>query len=242
MACRVRGVLLCASVVSVAVTGCTGGIGLSQVPASPSHVSASPSHVSASHPAPLTGVKLSALVHAPTGFTLDRSASSDSGARENIPVPGASSTSDISCASWWSGTAYFGPGAVGYTIRNYTGPDRITLNIEVAVYPAGTGARVYDMSVALQRRCRHFGYLDRDGLRYVVSATVGASAGIGDHSQEVNATETAPDGAVFTTRSTFIDVGDALVAATETGSPGAPLNRAALPLTTITAALRSAGY
>jgi hypothetical protein len=129
-----------------------------------------------------------------------------------------------------------------YTIRNYTGPDQITLHIDVSIYPAGTGAGVYATSVALQRRCRHFSYLDKDGLPYVVSATVGPSAGIGDHSQEADAIETASDGTVFTTRTTFIGVGDALVVATGTGFPGAPVNRAGLPLAAIAAALRSAGY
>jgi hypothetical protein len=29
------------------------------------------------------------------------------------------------------------------------------------------------MSVALQRRCLHFSYLDKDGVRYVASARIG---------------------------------------------------------------------
>jgi hypothetical protein len=190
----------------------------------------------------LTGVRLSALVPTPTGFTLDRSTSSDSGTREATPVPGPSGTSGISCASWWSGTAYYGPGTVGYTTRNYTGPDRITLSIGVNIYPPGTGASVYAMAVALQRRCLHFSYLDKDGVRYAVSARIRPSAGIGDHSQEADATETAPDGTVFTTQTTFVDVGDALVSVTETGPASAPVNRAALPLAAIVAGLRSAGY
>jgi len=96
--------------------------------------------------------------------------------------------------------------------------------------------------VGLQRRCPHFSYLDKDGVRYVVSARVGQSAGIGDHSQEVDATETAPDGTVFTTQTTFVSVGNALVVATETGSPDAPVSRAPVPLPAIVAGLRSAGY
>lgn len=79
-------------------------------------------------------------------------------------------------------------------------------------------------------------------MHYVVSVRVGPSAGIGDKSQEVEATEAAPDGTVFTTQSTLVDVGDATVAVTETGPVGAPVNRAALPLAAIVAALRSAGY
>ena len=121
MACRVRAVLLSAAMVSVAVTCCSPARALL----------GSPGH----HPAPLTGIRLSALVPTPAGFTLDRSTSSDSGTREATPVPGSSGTSGISCASWWSGTAYFGPGTVGYTIRNYTGHDQITLHIDVNLYP-----------------------------------------------------------------------------------------------------------
>lgn len=94
----------------------------------------------------------------------------------------------------------------------------------------------------MQRRCRRLSYEDKDGLRYLVNATVGPSAGIGDRSQEVDATETAPDGALFTTQTTFIGVGDALIAVTETGATGAPVSRASLPLARIAAALRSAGY
>jgi hypothetical protein len=225
---RMRAVLLSAAMVSVAVTGCSSARTLLWP--------------FGHHHAPLTGASLSALVPTPAGFILDRSASSDSGAREATPVHGSSGTSGISCASWWSGTGYFGPGTVAYTIRNYTGPERITLQIDVNAYPAGTGASVYAMSVGLQRRCLHFSYLDKDGVRYVVSARIGPSAGIGDHSQEVDATETAPEGAVFTTQTTFVSVGDALVVANETGSPDAPVSRAAVPLTAIVDGLRSAGY
>ncbi len=59
-------------------------------------------------------------------------------------------------------------------------------------------------------------------MRYVVSARIGPSAGTGDHSLEVDATETAPNGPAFTTQTTFGDVGDALLVATETGPAGAP--------------------
>jgi hypothetical protein len=116
------------------------------------------------------------------------------------------------------------------------------LQIGVNLYPAGKGAGNYATSVALLRRCTHFTYRDKDGLRYVVRATTRATAGIGDHSLAFNATETAPDGTVFITQTTFVDVGDAMVMATETGSAAAPVSRAALPLAAIAAALRSAGY
>lgn len=227
MGWRARAVLLSATVVSAGVAGCSAG----------AH-NPPPS----GHNAPLTGVRLSALVPTPAGFTLDRSTSYDSGTQKAIPVPGSPTTSGIGCASWWSGHAYYGPGTVGYTVRNYTGPGKITVQIGVNIYPAGTGARDYAASVALRNRCRHFTYLDKDGLRYVVSATIMPSAGIGDQSLEFDATETAPDGAVFITQTTLIEVGDAMVAATETGSANAAVSRAALHLAAIAAALRSAGY
>jgi hypothetical protein len=228
MACRMIAILISAAVASVAVTGCSTASALLGFPRH--------------HPAPLTGVRLSALVPTPAGFTLDRSTSSDSGTHQLTPVPGASDTSGISCASWWSGAGYFGPGTVTYTALNYVGPDGITLHVTVNVYPAGTGAGMYESSVALQRRCRNFSYLDKDGVRYTVTATVGSSAGIGDRSAQVDATEVAPGGAVYTTQVTYVDVGDALLAATETGAASAPVNRAALPLAAIAAGLRSAGY
>lgn len=53
---------------------------------------------------------------------------------------------------------------------------------------------------------------------------------------------TAPDGAVFTSQTTYIIVGDAVATVTETGPAGAPVKRAVLPLAAIVAALRSAGY
>jgi hypothetical protein len=193
-------------------------------------------------PVPLTGARLSALIPTPTGFTFDPSTSFNSGTREAIPVPGPSDASAVDCASWWSGKAYFGPGTIGYAVKNYTGSSQVTLHFDVNLYPAGTGAGVFATSVAIQHRCRRFSYQDKDGQRYLVNATVGASAGIGDRSLEVNATETAADGAVFTTQTTFIEVGDALMVATETGSVNAPFDRAALPLAAIAAALRSAGY
>ena len=246
MAWRARAVLLSATMIGAAVAGCSTSAHLSQpaghnLAPSSARISAYPSPLPGHNPAPLTGVRLSALVRTPTGFTLDRSTSYDSGTREAIPVPGSPTTNGISCASWFSGHAYYGPGTVGYTVRNYTGPDRISLQIGVNLYPAGKGAGNYATSVALLRRCTHFTYLDKDGLRYVVRATTRPTR-IGDHSLAFNATETAPDGTVFITQTTFIDVGDAMVMATETGSANAPVSRAPLPLVPIAAALRAAGY
>ena len=233
MAGRMRAVLLCAAMACVTATGCA---------ATGSLVRSLGHHPAGGSRGPLTGTMLSALVPTPAGFSLDRSSSSDSGGKVATPVPGSSGTSGISCASWWAGTGYFGPGTVAYTTRNYTGPKQVTLHIGINVYPSGTGAGVYTMSVQLQRRCLHFSYLDKDGVRYAVSARLGPSAGAGDHSQEVDATETAPDGTIFTTQTTYVDVGDALVAATETGSADATVSRATVPLAAIVAGLRSAGY
>lgn len=238
---RARAIPLFAAVVSATVTGCSISVTAG---------SAAPRQTPAGHLAsiavrvfgPVTGVRLSALVPTPQGFTLDRAASSDSGTRRATPIPGASTTSGISCASWFEGTAYWGPGTVAYTIRNYAGPDQMTLSIGVNIYPAGTGAKEYALSAALERRCLHFSYQDKDGLRYTVDAKLGSATGIGDKSQEFDAADTAPDGARFTTQVTFIQVGDAMVSATETGATSAPVSRDALPLAAIVDALRSAGY
>jgi hypothetical protein len=235
MAYGLKTAVLFSATLVLMVAGCTAGRGFPRVLAT---------RVPRTHAqsAPLTGARLSALIPTPTGFTLDPATSFNSGTREAIPVPGSSDAGAVDCASWWSGKAYFGPGTIGYAVKNYTGSSRVTLHFDVNLYPAGTGAGVFDMSVAVQRRCHRFSYRDNDGQRYLVNATVGPSAGIGDRSLEVNATETAADGAVFITQTTFIEVGDALVVATETGSVGAPVNRVALPLAAIAASLRSAGY
>lgn len=225
---NLRALPLCAALISVTLTGC------SQVHT----LLGSPGH----HPATtVTGARLSALVPTPAGFTLNRSTSRDSGTQEATPIPGATDVTGISCASWWAGKAYIGPGTVSYTVRNYTGPRRVTLQILVNVYPPGKGAGVFALIVAFQHGCSHFSYQDQDGVRYVVNQKDGPSPGIGDQSQAVDATETAPSGAVFTTQYTFIEAGDALVTATETGAANVPVDRAALPLAKIVAALRAAG-
>lgn len=48
-------------------------------------------------------------------------------------------------------------------------------------------------------------------------------------SQEFDATDTAPDGARFTTQVTFIRVGDAMVSATEIGTTSAHVSRDTIP-------------
>ena len=237
---RARAIPLFAAMVSVVVTGCsvtvTGGFAAPR-PTPTRHLAS----IAAPAFGPMTGVRLSGLVPTPQGFTIDRAASSDSGTRRATPMPGASSTSGISCASWFEGTAYWGPGTVAYTIRNYTGPGQVSLDIGVNIYPTGTGAKAYNLGAALERRCLHFSYQDKNGLRYSVDAKLPASR-IGDQSQEFDGTDTAPDGARFTTQVTFIQVGDAMVSVTETGAASAPVSRAAVPLTAIVDALRSAGY
>jgi hypothetical protein len=155
-------------------------------------------------------------------------------------VSGPMSTSRISCASWAAGAAYYGPGYLARTIRNFTGPDHISLYIAVDIHPKGTGAKMYTIGMALARRCRQYSTLSK-GVRYDFSVRIGPSAGIGDQSQEIDYTETA-DGTVFKSQGTYIDVGDAMVSVQEGGAADAPLNRAAMPFAAIVAALRAAGY
>jgi hypothetical protein len=242
MACWRRAAAVSAVMLLFAVAGCASA---STHTAQEPGEKPAPSGVRPGSPAKkplLTGARLSSLIPTPAGFTLNRSSSFDSGTREAIPVPGPSSTTGVDCASWESGEAYLGPGTIGYAVKNYTGPGQIILHTDVNLYPAGTGSGVFDSSMAIQRRCSHFTYVDKDDLLYAVSAAVGPSAGIGDRSAEVNATLTALDGAVFTSQTTYIVVGDAMATVTETGPAGAPVNRAVLPLAAIVAALRSAGY
>lgn len=211
------------------VLGCTAG--------NPPH-----GHQGLRRPVALTGARLSALIPAPAGFTFNPSASFNSGTQQAVPTPGASDASAFDCASWWSGKAYFGPGTIGYAVKDFTGPSAVTVRFDLNLYPAGTGAKVFDTSVAVQRRCRRFIYLDKDGLRYIVNAAIGPSARIGDRSIDVNAVETAANGTNFTTQTTLIEVGDALMTVNETGSARAPVSRSALPLAAIVNALRSAGF
>jgi hypothetical protein len=238
MAWEMRPVVLVAAVLAVAAAGAAAGCATSKGADGAAAPAPSSSHGLS---APLTGVRLSALLPTPAGFTVDRSTSFNSGSRNETSVPGPSDASAVNCAAWWSGKGYLGPSTVAYAVKNYNGPDQISLHLEVNLYPAGTAVQVFDLSVAVQRRCRHFSYRDVDGQRYVVSATVGPSAGIGDRSREIDATETSADGTVFQTQTTFIQVSDALLTANETGIRGAPVDRTALPLAAIAASLRSAG-
>jgi hypothetical protein len=204
---------------------------------------ATPTAQSSAHPSvPLTGTKLSSLVPAPPGFTLNRAASSDTGSRRIAPVTGPDNMASVSCGNWEAGKAYFYPGPIGNTERHYSGHRSISLDIFVSVYASGVGARDFDAGIAVERRCRNFAYKDKDGLPYAVSNTIGPPLGLGDQSGVINQTLTGPNADSYTTQTTFIQVGDAVITVTETGPKGSPVNRAALPLAAIVAALRSAGY
>jgi hypothetical protein len=238
-----RAIGLSAVLLALALTGCASGM-LPVATPSPGVPKATAGQVmwQSAH-LPLTGAQLSALIPTPTGFTFDSSESRDSGTKEATPVPGPSSASGITCASWEEGQGYYGPGTVGYSVRNYTGPGQIvSLEIEVNIYPAGTGTKMFEMSMGVERRCLDFSYKDQNGLSYTVRDTLGSSAGLGDQSGEDNSVLTAADGTEFTSQGTIIQVGDALITVNETSEQDAPLNRVALPLARIVAALRSAGY
>lgn len=191
--------------------------------------------------APLTGARLSALLAAPRGFTVDQSRSYDSG---DVPISGPPGINPqrVSCASWWAGS-YYGPGDVGYAVKEFTRPDgTTTVTVTVILYRRGGGTWVFDASMALHHRCPHFTYQDAsDRLRYQVNVKPASPAGLGDRSQTYDATETA-NGEVFPTEVTFIQVGDASIGINQTGPAGSPPTRIVPPLTTLITALRAAGY
>jgi hypothetical protein len=190
--------------------------------------------------APVTGARISALLAAPAGFTVNQPRSYDSG---NVPISGPPGINPqrVSCASWWAGS-YYGPGDVGYAVKDFTRPDGTTLTVTVNLYRPGGGTEVYDASMALHHRCAHFTYQDAsDRLWYQVDVKPASPAGIGDRSQTYDATETA-DGEAFPTEVTFIQVGDASIGINQTGPAGSPPTRIVPPLTTLIAALRAARY
>lgn len=230
----VRATAFCATVLAVLAAGCSGGGGVGTPTAR--------ADGAGKRPAPLTGAGLSALIPTPAGFTFDPSQSSSSGARVATPVPGASSANGINCSAWWSGKGYFGPGTVGYAENVYTGLHQVILNLSVYLYPAGDGTAMFTMSSGELRRCHLFTYQDRDGQSYVVHAALRPSPGIGNATAEDNATETSTDGSRFTTQTTYVNVGDAMVMVNETGPVSAHVNRGVLPLAAIVAKLRAAGY
>ncbi len=202
---------------------------------------AQPASVSRGAAAPLTGARLSTLLAAPGGFTEDESRSYDSG---DVPISGPPGTNPqrVSCATWWAGYGYYGPGDVGYAVKEFTRPEGTTVTVIVNLYRRGGGTPVFDASMALHRRCAHFTYQDaRDRLRYQVDVKPASPAGLGDRSQTYDATETA-NGEVFPTEVTFIQVGDASISINQTGPAGSPPTRIVPPLTTLIASLRAAGY
>jgi hypothetical protein len=191
---------------------------------------------------PLAGTRLSALLVTPAGFTLDVRTSYNSGASVlTAPTPPGANPRRLSCASWWAGTNY-GPGELGYAVKNFTSSGGTTLTVIVNLFPRGAGAGVFDASVALHNRCTHFTYRDAsDHLWYQVAIKPGSSAGLGDRSQTYDATETA-SGQVFPTEITVIQVGDATIGFNQTGPAGSPPVRVVPPLGRLIAALRAAGY
>ena len=196
---------------------------------------------------PVTGTRLSALIAGPAGFTVNPSRSYDSGDRilTTPTLPGASAR-DISCASWWAGSSYVGPGDTGYAIKEFTRSDGTTLTVIVNLYRRGGGTAVFDATMALHNRCTHFTYRDADNLRYRVDIKPASPAGLGDRSQTYDATETdateTAGGQVFPTEVTFIQVGDATVGINQTGPAASPPVRVVPPLARLIAALRAAGY
>jgi hypothetical protein len=239
---RTRGAGLVATIVLVqAIAACaTSGTTHGQAVPGKTPSKARPAPVKRDAVAPLTGVQLSALLAAPRGFTVDQSKSYDSG---DVPVSGSPGVNPqrVSCANWWAGT-YYGPGDVAYAVKQFTRPDGTSVTLTVNLYHPGGGTWVYDASVALHARCTHFTYKDAsDHLRYQVDVKPASSAGLGDRSQTYDATETR-DGEVFPSEVTFIQLGDATIGINQTGPAGSPPARIVPPLTTVIAALRTAGY
>ena len=193
-------------------------------------------------PRPVAGTRLSALIAAPADFTVDPSKSGDSGGQALTAAtrPGAS-LRDISCANWWAGTSYVGPGDTGYADKEFTRSDGTTLTVIVNLYRRGGGTSVFDATTALHNRCTHFTYRDADGLQYRVDIRPASPAGLGDRSATYDATETAGN-EVFPTEVTFIQVGDATIGITQTGPAASPPVRVVPPLAGLIATLHAAGY
>lgn len=148
----------------LAITGC-GAPGTTSGQAIPRHAHAALVKTGAA--VPVAGTRLSALIAGPAGFTVDPSRSYDSGEQVlTTPTSPGASLQGISCATWWAGTSYVGPGDVGLAVKQFTRSDGTTLTVIVNLYRHG-GAGVFDATMALHNRCTHFAYRDRDGLRYL---------------------------------------------------------------------------
>jgi hypothetical protein len=197
---------------------------------------------SAPLPSPVAGTRLSALIAAPAGFTVDPSKSRDSGGHVlTTPTRPGASPQDISCGTWWAGTSYIGPGDTGYAVKDFTRSDGTTLSVIVNLYRRGGGPAVFDDTTALHNRCAHFTYRDADGVQYRVDIKPASSAGLGDRSTTYGATETA-SGQTFPTDVTFIQLGDATIGINQTGPAASRPARIVPPLTRLIATLRAAGY
>jgi hypothetical protein len=223
----------------LAIAGC-GAPGTTSSQAVPGHAHAPLEKTAAA--VPVTGTRLSALMTVPAGFTADPSGSRDSGGQVLMaPTRPGASPQHISCASWWAGTSYVGPGDTGYAVREFTRPDGTTLTVIVNLYRPGGGAGVFDATMALHNRCAHFTYRDADGAWYQADLRPASSAGLGDRSATYDATESA-SGQTFPTEVTFIQVGDATIGINQTGPAASPPVRIVPPLARLIAMLRAAGY
>jgi hypothetical protein len=187
---------------------------------------------------PITGVKLSALLTAPRGFTVQSSSDSGDAPVSTLPSPGPQS---VSCSSWWAGHGYYGPAEVGYATKQFVSSDHTTLTVLVYLLRRGGGTPMFDDSVLLHNRCARFAYRDDNGLWYQVEIKPASPAGLGDRSLTYDATETR-DGEVFPTEVTIIQVGDAFIGFNQTGPAGSPPKRVVPPLARLIRALRAAGY
>jgi hypothetical protein len=202
---------------------------------------AQPAPIKRGAAASMTGARLSTLMTAPAGFTVDQSKSYDSG---DVPISGPPGINPqrVSCANWWAGRHYDGPGYVGYAVKEFTRSDRTTVTVMVNLYRRGDGTGAFDASMALHDRCTHFTYQDAsDRLWYQVYLKPASPAGLGDRSQAYDASETG-DGEVFPSEVTFIQVGDASIGIDQTSPAGSPPTRIVPPLTTLITALHEAGY
>jgi hypothetical protein len=104
---------------------------------------------------PVAGTRLSALIAAPAGFTVDPSKSRDSGGHVlTTPTRPGASPQDISCGAWWAGTSYIGPGDTGYAVKDFTSSDGTTLSVIVNLYRRGGGPAVFDATTALPTGAR----------------------------------------------------------------------------------------
>lgn len=235
---RARGTRLAAAVLlALAISGCsTPGVTYGQAVPRGTH----PASIERAATPTMTGARLSTLMTAPVGFKVVQSSSYDSG---DVPIsrPSGTNPQRVSCSTWWAGLHY-GPGNVGYAVKEFTRSDRTTVTEIVDLYRQGGGTVAFDATVALHDRCTHFSYQDASNHSwYQVDVRPASPAGLGDRSETYDATETA-DGEVFPTEVTFIQVGDAYIGITQTGPAGAQPTRILPPLTPLITALRGAGF